>query len=218
MTDPIPPNRSLMLFEENSLISPDTRTRILALREKNLLDLQIQFYIKHGIMFGGAGLLVLSFLTASSGNTLEAFYFVIVAVAAGGFGIMTDEKRAEKMRELRSIIFPCPRCNEIVDLGQPWACGNCKHENGKEKGQLAIPFDKCLHGSCSEPLQSAYQCPDCHNHIVLNQKLYIQQKSFQSPYKNVARYTTDTSPPLPAKPLASSADTFFDNDGPAFED
>lgn len=218
MPDPLPPHRSLMVIEDISLISPDTRKRILALRAKNAGELQALTMIKKMLWPAAGGSLALSILIAIA-DTGIALIFIFLAIAIGIFGLISADKMSKKIAELRSISFPCPRCHEVINLALPWACGNCKHPNAEDESELAIPFAKCLEPNCSHPQQAAYQCPACRHHIVLNQTLYLEHRSYQSPFKYAARYIGDTNTPIPAKPVPASTQetSFFDDDGQAFE-
>ncbi len=214
----IPKNRSLVTIEQNALISGDTRRRIVNLLLVNQKTFQklsdIRQYLPIGV---GAGI-VLSIFFASLGAGGFGGLLALISIGGAIYGFFTASSRAEQIEQAKQIHFPCPLCNQVINLPDPWTCGNCKHENGKMKTYLDIPFDQCAHQSCSNPKQTALQCPGCHHHIVLDEAGYLSAKSYEQPYKYVARYTSDTSQPVPKKPISGNSTSFFDDDNDVFDD
>ena len=218
MPDPLPPHRSLIALDEKSLISPDTFARITTLAEANAATLKVQSNLKTYLFPVAIGFLLFGLFVAFSGAGEVGQFLVLCAVVIGVFGALTANHRDKHIEELSTISFPCPRCHTTINLAEPWICGNCKHENGTDPSELSIPFIKCLHPKCSQPQQSAHQCPECHHHIVFNQALYLSSKSYETPYPAVARYTADTKTPVPAKPLKTHDDSFLDGHDDPFAD
>jgi hypothetical protein len=122
------------------------------------------------------------------------------------FGFSTHVKKS-----ITSIItveyplnFTCPSCHQRVNLAAPWICGYCRYEHDAwMNGPL---FLGCVNADCYvagrpiEPSQkhraaTAYQCPCCADHILINPKLYQHAGGHTKPHKGVARFIGDTQQP-----------------------
>ena len=216
----IPSGKALVVIDEDALISPDHRARVVKQFYQNKQSTFLSNDFRNKIGTGTVGAIVLSIVFSFFGMAEIAILSAIVAVGLAGFGFFT-RNHPDKLREQsKDLLLPCPLCHNKINLVDPWMCGNCKHEhNADEKEDLAIPFLQCLHSACHHQEQTAFQCPHCHYHIVLDKSRYVADRSYEAPYRYVARYSSDTSAPIPHRPKASgTSSSAFDDDGSVFDD
>jgi predicted RNA-binding Zn-ribbon protein involved in translation (DUF1610 family) len=154
---------------------------------------------------------------------LAAISTAVLGVPLATFGVMTflrpvsticmfdfgsNTTNGETLTEILTtehpLNFSCPSCHERVNLAAPWICGHCRNEHESWiNGSLflgCVNSDCYVAGKLVEPARkhraaTAYQCPSCADHILINPKLYQQANSHTKPYRGVARFIGDTQPP-----------------------
>ena len=68
----------------------------------------------------------------------------------------------------KKIIFVCPHCDQINNMGDEWRCGWC---TASHDGMKLSPFSRCAHETCGK-LQSAVLCTRCGVDIVFDKEAY----------------------------------------------
>lgn len=194
--DHISKSRALVVINDDALVSPDVRSRITALQGKkystaiNTTNLLIWY------MSGALGLITLGIIAVIFGLKSISMPLVVVGLAAFAASWFIDQQLKQHTAVANMTSYPCPLCHEQFNLAHLWLCGNCKHENNGGLVSNGTPFSNCADQTCSKPVQSAFQCPKCHHHIVMDKPLYLSERSFETPYRQVARFHGDNHQPL----------------------
>ena len=212
-------SRALVVVDEEALISPDHKSRIINLFQKNNQSVFLTDTVRQNIGLASIAGIFLALLFAIFGFVDVGLLLALIAIGLAAIGFFTAGSRDSLVQESSSLPLPCPLCNENINLVDPWRCGNCKHEHNVDgRSPRAIPFLPCLHSACNHADQTAFQCPHCHHHIVLDKSRYIADKCFEAPYRYVARYSSDTSSAIPHRPKTASGSSAFDDEGSVFDD
>lgn len=206
---PIAPNRALVVADRKAMLSADAIRRLAKVSRTQ--SEKVKFYITLSYFDGWQGLVIfITFyiFTVVIGGMWAAMNVLLFLIPVVGLFLVTAQLRAERLKKAKEVWLPCPSCNVNINLAAVWACGNCKHEhNTEDDPALTVPVSPCADG-CSQPEQTAFQCLECHRHIVLNEDLYLSSASFVEPHSFVARYSKDDAAPIPNK---KDTKTFFDD-------
>ena len=186
---PLPTNRSLVHIDPDSLISQDAKNRVREESKRkffwsNILA-TLQLHRNYLVVFTG-GLAVIFAVTFKPDALLTAGLIIPAVWFIGRF--LNKEKGRAYIDRCKAIEFPCPHCDTFTDLSAVWTCENCKTQNNQTTVEFCTPFDGCKGHGCSKQQQTAYECPHCHKHVVLDEAGYRDRHSNQHPYRGVARY------------------------------
>jgi predicted RNA-binding Zn-ribbon protein involved in translation (DUF1610 family) len=149
------------------------------------------------------------------------FFRPVYTIWMFDFGLDTtnDKTLTEILTTEHPLNFSCPSCHERVNLAAPWICGHCRNEHENWiNGSLflgCVNSDCYVAGKLVEPSRkhraaTAYQCPSCADHILINPKLYQQANSHTKPYRGVARFIGDTQQPKVNGKLSANEITIGD--------
>lgn len=193
----IPKSRSLVVIDAQSVISPDAKRRVL----KQYFEKKEKYKYLNYMLQLSPFVMLLSFLIMIIGIvTFQLFVIIGISMLIPTFvywKYLDEEALNNKNRlEIKTIEFPCPYCSKLSNLCSIWICGNCKKQNNDDEEEFAIPFYACEEAVCSTPEQTAYQCPHCHHHIVLDKERYVETRSHEHPYRGVARFAGDFAEPI----------------------
>ena len=161
----------------------------------------------------------LAYILAAGGLTLLAamMFFSPEFVANASLFIRNpDRNLTEALCEEYPLNFTCSSCYHTVNIAKPWICGHCRYEHthwlngplfsGCVNTELCRPE---VNGKLTDPALkhralTAFQCPNCADHILINPKLYTELRSHEKPYRGVARFVGDTKQPkIGGLPVAS---------------
>jgi hypothetical protein len=125
---------------------------------------------------------------------LQALVFVLTLI--GGWILLKPrEEEPNTFARLQAgsvrTPFTCLHCAVSSDASEAWECGNCQHKN-HAKGIFIIPaniFEECR--GCKEHA-TAFQCPNCSKHNVIDGAEYLKKGSNIRPsFEGVARFVGD---------------------------
>ena len=183
-TKPIPQARALTILGEDGAILPDVRARILRLFEEKKRayrqNIQYRNLCVIGFIVSMGAMLVLG---AQGANKETAAMVGVLAAFAFGFGGVYFELTRGSYKRL---LFSCPYCDVSINLLERWVCGNCRKTNNDENHEFSSVFHECEEEVCSSPRQTAFVCPKCERHIILDKARYDELNSAKSPHLGVA--------------------------------
>ena len=214
---PLAPNRSLVVHDRQAMLSADAIRRIVAEANQQTQKLQTLKFLEllSGTSGAAIGVAILIVFGALAGANGIFFWLFTGGVAWAVLTLWNVDSHKDRVAAARAVRLPCPACHATINLTDPWTCGNCKHEHNTEGDKtLTAPVSKCVFAGCSQPIQTAFQCPKCHRHIVLNEDMYLSMNSHSSPFPFVARFSDDESAPVPNQPgnsFVENADNPFDD-------
>lgn len=210
---PIPTNRALVIIGEESILSPDAKKRIV---QQYLKKLKLFKFTKFARLLSiPATIISLTIFFVISVETFGKIIFLIIGLISiiltyTSYLYYNKEYSNKLFKNIRYIDFPCPYCDNFCNISEMWICGNCRKVNNDELNEFAIPFYRCEEAVCTQPEQTAYQCPNCHKHVILDEKRYVAANSHKHPYKGVARFLQDKAEPTAV--FVPKAKQFFDDD------